>query len=98
MAASLAAEGFTGPHDALEGEFGFLHAFCDERDIGALTLGLGENYVTLSIYMKRFPCHGTAQAPLQALEEIRAERSFTPADIAGIEITADADTRQAGVT
>ena len=92
LAASLAAEGFTGPHDALEGEFGFLHAFCDERDTGALTLGLGENYVTLSIYMKRFPCHGTAQAPLQALEEIRAERSFTPADILGIEITADADT------
>ena len=34
LAASLAAEGFTGPHDVLEGEFGFLHAFCDERDLG----------------------------------------------------------------
>ncbi len=92
LAASLAAEGFTGPHDVLEGEFGFLRAFCDERDLGALTLGLGEKYVTLAIYMKRFPCHGTAQAPLQALEEIRAEHPFSAADIAGIEITADEDT------
>src|SRR4029077_21129176 len=32
LAGSLAADGFTGPHDVLEGELGFLHAFCDERD------------------------------------------------------------------
>jgi 2-methylcitrate dehydratase PrpD len=84
LAASLAAEGFTGPHDVLEGEFGFLHAFCDEHDIGALLRKLGEEFVTLSIYMKRFPCHGTAQAPLQALEEIHAEHRFSGPEVAEI--------------
>jgi 2-methylcitrate dehydratase PrpD len=86
LAASLAAEGFTGPHDALEGDFGFLRAFCDEHDIDALLHKLGEEFVTLSIYMKRFPCHGTAQAPLQALEEMQAEHRFSGAEVAGIEV------------
>jgi 2-methylcitrate dehydratase PrpD len=86
LAGNLAAEGFTGPHDALEGEFGFLHAFCDEHDIGALTRKLGEEFVTLSIYMKRFPCHGTAQAPLQALEEIQSEHRFSGPEVAEIEL------------
>jgi 2-methylcitrate dehydratase PrpD len=86
LAGSLAAEGFTGPHDVLEGEFGFLHAFCDERDIGALLRKLGEEFVTLAIYMKRFPCHGTTQAPLQALEEIQAEHPFSGPEVAEIEL------------
>jgi 2-methylcitrate dehydratase PrpD len=91
LAGSLAAEGFTGPHDALEGEFGFLNAFCDEHDIDALLRKLGEEFVTLSIYMKRFPCHGTAQAPLQALEAIQAEHRFSGAEVVEIELA----TRQA---
>lgn len=86
LAGSLAAEGFTGPHDVLEGELGFLHAFCDERDMGALLRRLGDEFVTLSIYMKRFPCHGTAQAPLQALEEIQTEHRFAGAEVAEIEL------------
>jgi 2-methylcitrate dehydratase PrpD len=84
LAASLAAEGFTGPHDGLEGEFGFLRAFCDEHDIGALLRNLGTEFATLSIYMKRFPCHGTAQAPLQAVEEIQSEHRFAGAEVAEI--------------
>jgi 2-methylcitrate dehydratase PrpD len=91
LAGSLAAEGFSGPHDVLEGEFGFLKAFCDERDVGALTRKLGEDYVTLSIYMKRFPCHGTAQAPLQALEDIQAEHPFSGGEVAEIELATHAD-------
>lgn len=86
LAGSLAAEGFTGPHDVLEGELGFLHAFCDERDIGALLRKLGDEFLTLSIYMKRFPCHGTAQAPLQALEDIQSEHRFAGAEVAEIKL------------
>ena len=46
LAASLAAEGFTGPVSVLEGEFGFLNVFCGEDDVGALTRGLGEDCAT----------------------------------------------------
>ena len=34
LAASLAADGFTGPSTVLEGKFGFLKAFCTERPGG----------------------------------------------------------------
>jgi 2-methylcitrate dehydratase PrpD len=41
--------------------------------------------------MKRFPCHGTAQAPLQALEDIRARHPFSGADVAGLEVVTDVE-------
>ena len=43
LAASLAGDGFTGPATVLEGEFGFLHVFCNEWDLPALTRGPGHD-------------------------------------------------------
>jgi 2-methylcitrate dehydratase PrpD len=87
LAANLASGGFTGPHDILEGELGFLRAFCDEYAIDALTAGLGESYVTLGIYMKRFACHGAAQIPLQALQDLQNEHRFSGDDIEAIDVS-----------
>jgi len=36
----------TGPHDVIEGEFGFLRVFCDEFDMSELTAGLGETFLS----------------------------------------------------
>ena len=55
LAASLAEAGFTGPVSVLEGAFGFLNVYCGENDVGALTRGLGEEWATLRIMLKRFP-------------------------------------------
>src|SRR5215203_1899738 len=42
LAASLAEDGFTGPHSVLEGPFGFLNVYCGgDYDVAALTRGLG---------------------------------------------------------
>src|ERR1700694_2143754 len=49
LAASLAADGFTGPSTVLEGRAGFLKAFCIESDLAELTRGLGETSRPLSI-------------------------------------------------
>src|SRR4029453_16043788 len=46
LAASLAADGFTGPSTVLEGDCGFLKVYCDDRDISELTRGLGETWLT----------------------------------------------------
>ena len=81
LAANLAERGFTGPHDIIEGEFGFLNVFCNESDMSKLTAGLGETFLTMTIYMKRFACHGAAQGQLQALQELQAEHDFSPDDI-----------------
>ena len=87
LAANLAADGFTGPHDAIEGELGFLRAFCDEYNTPALTAGLGDKYETLGIYMKRFASHGCTQIPLQALQDIQAEYGFAGDDVERIEVS-----------
>jgi 2-methylcitrate dehydratase PrpD len=86
LAANLASRGFTGPHDAIEGEFGFLRVFCDERDMSQLTKDLSERFLTMNIYMKRFACHGSAQAPLQALQDILQETPVSADDVERIEV------------
>jgi 2-methylcitrate dehydratase PrpD len=89
LAASLAADGFTGPRSAIEGQAGFLKVFCDEYDVAELTRGLGRDYVTMSILFKRFPAHITAHTPLQAIEELKAAHGFAGADVATISIAGE---------
>jgi 2-methylcitrate dehydratase PrpD len=86
LAASLAAEGFTGPTSVLEGEYGFLRVFCNDYDVAELTRGLGENYFTMDIMLKRYACHNTAQNPVEAVRDLRAEHNFAAADVASITI------------
>jgi 2-methylcitrate dehydratase PrpD len=87
LAASLAAEGFTGPASVLEGEFGFLRVFCgDAFDAQELTRGLGESYATRSIMLKRFPCHITAHTSVQAILDLRAEHAYAGSEVKAIHI------------
>lgn len=72
VAAQLALEGMTGPETILDGRFGFLQTYCREADAAALTQGLGHDWQTLRVCLKRYPCHVTAQAAMQALCEWRA--------------------------
>jgi 2-methylcitrate dehydratase PrpD len=87
LAASLAADGFTGPASVLEGEFGFLRVFCGTKfDPQELTRGLSESYATRSIMLKRFPCHITAHTSVQAILDLRAEHGYAAADVVSIHI------------
>ena len=81
MAASLAADGFTGPRSVLEGDAGFLKVFCTEWDVADLTRGLGRDYATLNLCIKRFPVHMTAQTAVQAVLELQAAHRFAGADV-----------------
>lgn len=86
LAASLAEHGFTGPETVLEGPFGFLNVYCGEHDIAALTRGLGDEYATLRILLKRFPVHITSHTSVQAVEDLRAEHGYGGNDVASIHI------------
>jgi 2-methylcitrate dehydratase PrpD len=87
VAASLAESGFTGPASVLEGEFGFLRVFCGEGfDTAELTRGLGEDYATRSITLKRFPCHITAHTSVQAILDLIAEHHYEGAQVEAIHI------------
>jgi len=90
LAASLAAAGFEGPKTVLEGRFGFLRVFCTEFDEGQLTRNLGDEYVTLSTVLKRYPVHATAHAPVRAVRDLQAEHRFASEDIEAIEVTGTA--------
>jgi 2-methylcitrate dehydratase PrpD len=86
LAASLAAEGFTGPTSVLEGEYGFLRVFCDDWDMAELTRGLGRDWFTRDIMLKRYACHITAHNPVEATIDLRNEHKFSAADVTSIEI------------
>ena len=81
VAASLAADGFTGPSSVIEGEAGFLNVFCTAWDLEALTDRLGSAYATLHLCLKRFPVHMTAQTGVQAVLELQAEHGFSGAEV-----------------
>jgi len=89
LAASLAADGFTGPVSAIEGQAGFLKVLCDEFDMAELTRGLGRDYATMFILFKRFPAHITAHTPVQAIEELRGAHGFGGADVETISIAGE---------
>jgi 2-methylcitrate dehydratase PrpD len=86
LAASLAAGGFTGPQSVLEGPFGFLNVYCGDNDPAALTRGLGDEWATLRIMLKRFPMHITSHTSVQAIEDLRREHGYSADDVASIHI------------
>ena len=86
LAANLAADGFEGPSTVLEGECGFLNAFCDEQDVGELNRGLGETWLTSRISMKRYACHTAGHTPVQAILDIKAKAPIESRDVDSIEV------------
>jgi 2-methylcitrate dehydratase PrpD len=82
LAARLAADGYTGPETILEGRFGFLEAYCRDPEPARLTAGLGREWEALRICMKRYACHVTPQAAMQALRAWMETENFGADDVA----------------
>jgi 2-methylcitrate dehydratase PrpD len=80
-AALLASRGFAGPESILEGKFGFCQTFSDSPKLSYLTHRLGQVFESLNIGIKRCACHINAYAPIEAVQQIRAEIDFNPEDI-----------------
>jgi 2-methylcitrate dehydratase PrpD len=87
LAASLAGRGLVGPHNILEGSHGFVRAFYEKQEPAELTRELGERFLTLTIYTKRYSCHGSAQIPLRALETLLSEQRIPVEDIELVDVT-----------
>jgi len=65
-AALLAAEGFSGPQNAIEGEYGFARMFAQSADLDALTGGLGSQYELSSLTYKPYPAGIVAHPAIDA--------------------------------
>ncbi len=85
-AALLASRGFAGPESVLEGKFGFCQSFSDSPKLEYLTHRLGQEWESMNICIKRCACHINAHAPIEALQNLRAELGFRPEDIRAITI------------
>jgi 2-methylcitrate dehydratase PrpD len=83
-AALLAQQGFAGPESVLEGEFGFCRSFSSSPNLAYLTYKLGGEFESMNICIKRYACHINAHAPIEALEELRAQHRFGADDIQAI--------------
>lgn len=79
-AAMLAAKGFTGPHEVLEGQYGYYNAFSPAPRLDKVLPGLGEKWLLETLRVKAYACHATGQAIVAALQRLRHEG----VDLAGV--------------
>lgn len=81
----LARAGLTGPHDALEGPFGYFRLF-DEGDLTSYTRDLGRIWRIGEVSVKPFPCGRASHAALATLDTLRREEGLDAARIRRIEM------------
>jgi 2-methylcitrate dehydratase PrpD len=84
LAAQLAGGGYEGPETVLDGAYGMLDAFCNERDVTRLTADLGTKWLTETLALKSFACHVTAHAPVHMLVALMRQHAFAGGDIAAL--------------
>lgn len=67
IAATLAREGYQGASDAIEGKWGFLHAYAPAADAAKAVDGLGRRWETMKIAVKPYPSCRYSHAPLDGI-------------------------------
>ncbi|MFT4151117.1 MAG: MmgE/PrpD family protein [Paracoccaceae bacterium] len=86
LAATLAAEGFIGADDALEGKHGFLKGYSDAADPARATADLGQVWETLRIGLKPYPACRYTHAAVDGLLALRREHGWTPDEVTAIRV------------
>ena len=80
-AALLAAQGFEGPARPLEGLRGFMNVFGGNKDLEALTAGLGTHWEMRNVAYKPYPCgvvlHALIDACLEHRQAIRQSEAIS---------------------
>jgi 2-methylcitrate dehydratase PrpD len=70
IAAELAHHGMTAPPTAIEGKFGYLHAYSGDPLPQALAVGKGENLAIAQTAMKYYPCNYYIQSVNDAVLQL----------------------------
>ncbi|MDI6809189.1 MAG: MmgE/PrpD family protein [Candidatus Eisenbacteria bacterium] len=91
IAAELAKKGFSGPRTVFEGKAGLYRSHLGEGnyDLDQLTKGLGEEWQTLSIAAKRFPCCHRNQIHVGLALGIQAQQGIKGSEIAEVQCGVD---------
>ncbi len=86
MCAVMAQEGFKGPKEAFEGQWGFLHAYAPNADQSKAVAGLGSIWQTMGLAVKPFPSCRYTHAAMDALKQIMAEQGVTADEVEAVEV------------
>src|SRR4051812_8977983 len=86
LAALLAQQGFTAAETSIDGPHGFANVLAPERDLAAVTVGLGTTYELLSNSYKPFACGVVAHPVIDACIQLRNENKLHAADIEHVEL------------
>ncbi|PIW27383.1 MAG: MmgE/PrpD family protein [Rhodospirillales bacterium CG15_BIG_FIL_POST_REV_8_21_14_020_66_15] len=74
--ATLAAEGFKGPKQAIEGKWGFLHSLSPNAQPDKATAGLGSYWETMALGVKPYPSCRYSHAALDAIRQLMTEHDI----------------------
>jgi len=90
VAAELAARGFTGGDDGLDGEWGFFQVFGGGADLNRLVPSLGRPYsiVDPGVSVKPYPCGSLSHPSLDAMLKAVTEHDIKPAQVEAVRLRA----------
>ena len=80
--------GFTGPHDVIEGPFGFLRLIEKAYDANQLTAGLGHTFAIAQLSHKPYPSGRASHGALEVLKKLVVDAGIPPSQIASISLSA----------
>jgi 2-methylcitrate dehydratase PrpD len=80
-AATLAREGYRGAADAIEGKWGFLHAYAPASDARKAVDGLGSRWETMKIAVKPYPSCRYGHAPIDGILALAREHRVRPEEV-----------------
>ena len=83
-AALLAAEGYSGPNDIIEGQGGFARAYADGWNPALIEDGLGQRFHLMDVLVKSHAAAARVAAGIDAMLELRQQHKFAIDDIASM--------------
>jgi 2-methylcitrate dehydratase PrpD len=86
LSALLAAEGFQGPQQPIEGPRGFLRVMGQEPDLASVTAGLGERWEIMSNTYKPYPCGVVLNPVIEACLALHHEPALALPEVERIEL------------
>ena len=90
FAAELAARGFTGGDDGLDGQWGFFQVFGGGADLDRLVPSLGKPYAIVSpgVSVKPYPCGSLSHPSLDAMLKVVVDHDLKPDQVRAIRLRA----------
>ena len=86
MAATLAASGFVGAENAIDGKHGFLGGYSDGADPAVVVAGLGEVWETQRIGVKPYPACRYTHAAVDGILALRRDLGLAPDEVQSVAV------------